>query len=40
MLNAPVAALQADQGAKDQEYENDVERPQNLCEYFVNVVMQ
>ena len=42
LLRAAVTALQGDEeeGAKEQEYDNDIEKPHNLCEYIVHVVSQ
>ena len=31
--------LQADSGAKDQDYENDIEKPEHLCEFSVYLYM-
>jgi len=32
-----VTVLQADKGAQDQEYDSDIEKPQNACEFFVQL---
>lgn len=36
-LKVPIIVLQPGREAKDEEYDNDIGKPQNLCEYFVLV---